>query len=99
MKKRIKILWLRICQAIDMARSNKTDLRFTKIIYDWERKTQSRIFQILDLEVTNLLEKNKGYKLRGFKPPIHCRNGSIVYKIILKKRNNEPFHKCIRHRR
>ena len=83
---KIKVLFIRLRQQFYMIRSKKTDIVITKTIYDWENKKPSRIYSILHLEVQYLLEKHSGYKLRGFKKPVHLTNGALLYKIILKKK-------------
>lgn len=87
MLKKIRIFLLSITQKFDMIKAHKTDIVVTKIIYDWENKTRSRIWSILHLEVQNQIQIHPGYVLRGFKKPIPTTNGTLVYKIILKKKS------------
>jgi len=84
MFKKLRIFWLSLLQRFDMIKARKTDIEVTKVIYDWENKTKSRIWQILHLEVQNQIDRHPGYTLRGFKKPIPTTSGTLIYKIILK---------------
>lgn len=84
--KKIRFFLIRIQSMFAMATISKTDIVSTKLIYDWESKTRRRIHNILTLEVQWLLQRHPGYKLRGFKKPIHLNNGALLYKIVLKKK-------------
>lgn len=84
--KKFKLFILSLYQSLDLSIIRKTDLIAHKVVFNWQNKKHHQILTILQLEVQFLLEKNPGYKLRGYKKPIMLTSGGLLYKIILKKK-------------
>lgn len=62
------------------------DKVFTKVIYNWKKKTQKQMYKALETEVEYLKRSNPGYELKGFSKPLFCRNDSVVYRITFKSK-------------